>query len=425
MLAWRKGFYGNMIAATAFVVFVLVGGSYYALSVLTPVMAGELGWSATQFGAAFSILVLLMGIVSPFGGAFVARFGPRLAMLIGTTLVAMSLGLFSVLTQLWQFYLFVVVMALGFGIGIMLPIQQLIGNWFNVRRSLFLGLVMAGAGLGGLLMSTLASHLLSTLGTWRSTWLILCGLVSLMIPTVFLFLRDKPEDLGQKPDGVKQDAYPPADALLPQKASRVYKTEVFWEAKAALRSPAFWQIALGFGFMQFLLQAVMAHQVAYLSGEVGLSLSVAASAVGLITTSSIVGRLVSGWLGDRIEPRIVFAGLLLMQGLGLAILLTGRGLASLYPYVVFFGIGYGGVVTLAPALFLNYFGNKHFAVIMGISTPIGSVLGTVGPLLVGSIKDTGGSYAPAFVGMAILAAVGAVTVLLALPPTAKAVATEP
>lgn len=419
MLAWRKGFYGYPIAAIAFVTYLLAGGSYYSLSVLTPVMAEELGWSATQFGAAFSIFILLMGVASPLGGAVVARFGPRLAILIGATMVAVSLGFLSAVTQLWQFYLIMVVIGLGFAIGIMLPIQQLIGNWFNLRRSLFLGLVMAGAGLGGLMMSTLASSIFAALGTWRSTWLVISGLVASIIPLILLFLRDKPEDLRQKPDGVSQEGTPMVNVPGNQRPTRVYRTADHWAVRPAVKTLAFWQIALGLGFMQILLQAVVAHQVAFLSGEVGLSLSVAASAVGLVTTCSIVGRLVSGWLADRLEPRIIFAGLLLMQGLGLAILLTGQGLASLYPYVILFGIGYGGVVVLTPAMLLNYFGNKHFAVLMGIATPIGSVLGTLSPLLVGSTKDSGGSYVPAFIGMAILAVIGAATVFLALPPTAK------
>jgi cyanate permease len=83
------------------------------------------------------------------------------------------------------------------------------------------------------------------------------------------------------------------------------------------------------------------------------------------------------------------------------------------------GGSYYSLSVLTPAMLLNYFGNRHFAVLMGIATPIGSVLGTISPLLVGSIKDSSGSYVPAFVGMAILTVIGAATVFLALPPTAR------
>jgi len=424
MLAWRKGFYGYMIAATAFVAFVLVGGSYYSLPVLTPVMAEDLGWSATQFGAVFSIFALLTGIASPFVGAFVARFGPRLAILIGAALAAAGLGLFSVITGIGRFYLFAVVYALGFALGAVLPLQQLIGNWFIVRRSLFLGLMMTGAGVGGLLISTLSSRLMIAFGSWRSTWLVLGGMVACVTPLALLFIRNRPEELGQKPDGATQAVDCGACAAPSPQTSRVYKTQLHWEVTAALKTAAFWQIALALGVMMFLLQAVMAHQVAYLSDEAGLTLSVAASTIGLITTASILGRLAAGWLGDRIEPRIVVAGLLLMQGLSLAILLMGQGLVTLYLHVVLFGIAYGGVLVLVPAISLNYFGSRNYAVIMGIATPISAILGTVSPLLVGGVKDATGSYVPAFVGMVFLALVGAVVVFLALPPAPKAVEAE-
>lgn len=407
-----------MIAATAFLAYVLIGGSYYALSVLTPVMAEDLGWSATQFGAVFSIFALLTGMASPLVGAFVARFGPRLAILSGAALAVVGIGLFSVLTQISHFYLFVAVYALGFALGAVLPLQQLVGNWFIARRSLFLGLVMTGAGVGGLLMSTLASRLVIALDSWRSTWLVLCGMIACVIPLTWLFIRNKPDELGQRPDGTAQEVSLEASEAAAQRASRVYRTQHHWEARAALKTLSFWQISLGLGVMYFLLHAVMAHQVAYLTLEAGVALSVAASAIGLITTSSIVGRLAAGWLGDHIEPRIVLAGLLLMLGLSLGLLLIGQGLITLYLYVVLFGIGYGGVIVLAPAISLNYFGSRNFAVIMGIATPIGSILGTVSPILVGAVKDTVGSYVPAFVGMAVLAVAGAVMVFPALPPKA-------
>jgi MFS family permease len=177
--------------------------------------------------------------------------------------------------------------------------------------------------------------------------------------------------------------------------------------------------------MSFLLQATSAHQVAYLTGEAGIELTVAASALGLIAGSSILGRLVTGWLGDRVEPRLVMAGLLLSMGLGLVVLLTEMGLVALYIYVVLFGIGYGGMIVLAPAMLLNYFGSKSFAAIRGISTPIGTILGALSPLLVGGIKDVSGSYLPAFVVMIGFAVAGALCAFLARPPVPKALVSLP
>ncbi len=420
MLAWRRGFYGYAIAVSAFLIFAVLGGVYYGLAVFAPVMAEDLGWSASAFGAAFSVFALVSGITAPLAGAFVVRFGPRLAILGGSVLVASSFVLLSTTTRTWQFYTFIFLLGTGVTLGARLPAQQLVGNWFVLRRSLFLGLVLSGAGLGGLVITTLAAGLVSATGSWRTSWLALALLMVLPVLLSLLLLRNGPEELGQRPDGANQEPDFKTGVAAQRPANCVYQTEGQWETGTALRTPAFWLISLAGGVMFFLLQAMTAHQVAYLAGEAGMDLAVAASALGLIAGSSVIGRLAAGWLGDRVEPRYVMAGLLLTMGLSLLILMAGQGLVALYIYVVLFGIGYGGMVVLPAAIFLNYFGSKRYAAIMGISMPAGNVLAVLSPVLVGGIKDASGSYLPAFVLMVGIAVAGSLCALLAKPPVSHA-----
>jgi len=419
----RKGFYGYVIATSAFVAYLLLGGTYYALSVLAPVMAADLGWSATEFGAAFSIFAVLLGLSGPPVGAFVVRFGSRLSILIGSLLGAGALALLSITSTIWQFYAFTTMLGFGFGLGSILPMQQLIGNWFVSRRSLFLGLVMTGAGLGGLILAPLTGSLIDILGSWRPVWLILAALLLLPALLALLLIRDKPEDVGQEADGGGQGAGLAASAAGLDKTNRVYRSTESWETSAAIRTAAFWLMTLACGIMGFLLQAVTAHQVAYLADEAQVDLTVAASALGLIAGSSIVGRLLSGWLGDREEPRFVTAGLLLLMSLSLLILVTGTGLLSVYLYVVLFGIGYGGIIVLIPGIVLNYYGSRNSASIMGIAMLLQTLLGAVGAVLVGGIRDASGSYVPAFGLMIGLGAVGALCAYSAKPPVPKTVDT--
>ncbi len=420
MFAWRKGFYGYAIVVSAFLVYFILGGAYYSLSVLAPVMAADLGWSAAAFGAAFSVFALTTGIGAPLVGAFVVRFGPRLAILGGSVLVAAGLVLLSSTTTAWQLYGFIVVLGAGISLGGSLPVQQIVGNWFVRRRSSFLGLVLSGAGVGGLAITTLAARVATTSGSWCSAWLALAALMVLPVLVAVLFLRNRPEELGQKADGVSQEPDPEAAIAAAQPASRVYRTKLQWETRNAIKTRSFWLISLATGIMFFLLQAITAHQVAYLAGEAGLDLAIAASALGLVAGSSVIGRLVAGWLGDRVEPRHVIAGLLLAMGVSLLILMVGRGLVALYVYVLLFGIGYGGIIVVTSAAFLNYFGTRSYASIMGISMPVGTVLGILSPLLVGGIKDASGSYVPAFVLMVGVAVTGALCAFLARPPVPEA-----
>lgn len=413
MPARRKAFYAYVIAASAFVSYLLMGGTYYSLSVLAPIMAADLGWSAAAFGAAFSIFVVLLGLSGPPVGAFVGRFGPRLAILISSLLATLALALFSTTTTLWQFYAFTTILGLGFGLGTMLPMQQLIGNWFFERRSLFLGFVITGAGLGGLVLAPLTGALANAFGSWRPVWLILAALLLLPGLLALFVIRDKPE---QTAEGVTPEPGLHVDGAHHEYNGRVYRSIKPWATKAAVRTRAFWLLTLSWGIMGFLLQAVTAHQVAYLADEVQVDLTVAASALGLIAGSSIFGRLASGWLGDRTEPRWITGALLLLMSLGLGLLVGGTGLLSVYAYVVLFGIGYGGIIVLLPAIVQNYYGARHSASIIGVSMLLHTVLSAVGAPLVGRVKDAGGSYAPAFGLMIILGIVGALCAFLATPP---------
>ncbi len=411
-----EGFHRYAIAASAFVSYLLLGGAYYSLSVLAPVMAADLGWSAGAFGAAFSIFVLLLGLSGPPVGAFVNRFGPRRAILTASLLVALALALFSTTAALWQFYAFTTLLGFGFGLGSLLPMQQLIGNWFFERRSLFLGLVITGAGVGGLVLAPVTGGLAGILGSWRPVWLILAALLLVPALLALFVIRDEPDEPVPAAEGVDPEPGLAVASASHAHSSRVHRSIRPWETKAAIRTWAFWLLALSWGVMGFLLQAVTAHQVAYLADETRVDLTVAASALGLIAGSSIIGRLVSGWLGDRIEPRLVTAGLLLLMSLGLAVLVTGGGLVSVYVYVVLFGIGYGGVLVLMPAIVLNYYGAESSASITGLSMLLHTLLSAVGAPLIGGMKDVSGSYVPAFGLMISIGVAGALSAFLARPP---------
>ena len=416
MLAWRRGFYGYVIVVAAFFVYMFLAGSYYSLSVLVPVMAKELGWSATAFGAAFSVLAVVMGLSAPINGAIVVRFGPRLSMLIASLLAALAFASLSLTASLWQLYVSTVALAWAVGLGGLLAVQQIVGNWFVRRRALFLGLVLTGAGLGGLLIASLTSSLMATFGSWQAAWIGIAALMSVPGVVALLFIKDKPEQMGQQVDGASDEPALEGQETTGGQSDRVYKSTHQWQTRAALGTRAFWLVALAGGTGYFLFQAVTAHQVAYLSGEGGLTLAVAASTLGLAAGLSIAGRLLAGTLADRIEPRFLMAAFLLLQGLGLLLLITGQSLAAIYGYVFLYGVAYGGLIVLSPVTNLNYFGTENFAAIQGFSMPVGTLLAAVSPLIVGGIKDIGGSYVPAF-GLAVgVALAGAFCALLARPP---------
>jgi MFS family permease len=416
MLASQRGFYGYVIALVAFVIFFLLAGSFYALSVLVPYMAAEMDWSATEFGIAFSIIFLVAGFSSPLVGIIIGRFGPRFSMVVGSFMVSASLFLLSTTTNLWQLYAFSILLGAGVTAGAILPVIQIVGDWFHNRRSSIMGLVAAGGGMGGLLFAPLASSLTLMFETWRTTWLIL-GTITL-IPAILtvLFVRSKPADLGQEPDGVTPSLTKDQQPTPAQHVQRVYKSNTDWNASAATRTRAFWLITLAITASIWAMQAVVAHQVVFLSEERSVDLELAASALGFMAGFSIIGRILGGWLGDRVEPRLVIAGLLSLQAGSLLVLTILPGKVPIYFYVVTFGIGYGGMAVLPAAIMFNYFGSKNYAAIMGVALPVATFLGAISPVVAGLFKDLSGTYLPAFGIMVGVCVFGVICALFARPP---------
>jgi MFS transporter, OFA family, oxalate/formate antiporter len=416
MLASRRGFYGYVIALVAFVIFFLLAGSFYGLSVLVPYMAAEMGWSATEFGIAFSIIFLTVGLSSPLVGVIIGRFGPRFSMVLGSLMVAISLSLMSTTSNLWQLYVFCIILGSGVTAGAILPVIQIVGEWFNIRRSSIMGLVAAGGGMGGLLFAPLTSSVTVMVDSWRITWLILGGITLIPAVLTVLFVRSKPADLGQEPDGILPTIHNGSQANPNQQVSRVYKSTVNWKSSQATRTRAFWLATLAKTASIWAMQSVVAHQVVFLHEERHLDIELAASALGFMAGFSILGRVFGGWLGDRVEPRMVIAGLLLLQASALLVLTTLPGQLAIYFYVVSFGIGYGGMAILPAALIFNYFGARHYAAIMGVALPVGTFLGAFSPMVAGLIKDLSGTYLPAFGIMTGVVFVGVICALLAKPP---------
>jgi MFS transporter, OFA family, oxalate/formate antiporter len=416
MLASTRRFYGYVIALVAFVIFFLLAGSFYGLSVLIPYMAAEMDWSATEFGIAFSIIFLTVGLSSPLVGIIISRFGPRFSMILGSFMVATSLSLMSTTTSLWQLYLFAIILGSGVTAGAILPVIQIIGDWFNIRRSSVMGLVAAGGGMGGLLFAPLASNVTILVDSWRITWLILGGITLIPAVLTVLFVCSKPADLGQQPDGILLTKHGGETTNPDQPVQRVYKSSVDWKVREVTRTKAFWLITLAKTASIWAMQAVVAHQVVYLNEERHLDIELAASALGFMAGFSILGRIFGGWLGDRVEPRLVIAGLLTLQASALLVLTTIAGQLAIFFYVVSFGVGYGGMAILPAALMFNYFGSRNYSAIMGVALPVGTFLGAFSPMFAGLIKDISGTYLPAFGIMTVVVSVGVICALLAKPP---------
>jgi MFS transporter, OFA family, oxalate/formate antiporter len=204
----------------------------------------------------------------------------------------------------------------------------------------------------------------------------------------------------------------------------VHKSERDWELGAAMKTPALWSLIVVVSGFMFGLTTVSAIQVAYLSGEVGMDVRVAATALGFMVGVSIVGRLIGGSLGERVEPRLVMGSFLLLQALSVVILLSVHTEAAVFAYVIIFGASYAANIALLSVVIANYFGVKNFASIQGMVAMAGNLVAATGPVIAGIIKDTTGTFTSAFYLVAAIAVVGALCAFLARPPLSESTGTE-
>ncbi len=412
----QKRFYGWTTLIGAMAAYAgLCGDITYAYGVFLPAMSQTFHWSRSVLSGPYVLFSIIAGLLGPVAGVAVARFGPR-KNLIGFNIIA-ALGLLglSQVKAIWQVYLFFGLMAgLGLAFGEFIPITTLINNWFIRRRSMAMGFFMASGGIAGFVFPPVISKLISGFG-WRWAWFYLAGQHLLL--TVILggiLIRNRPEDMGQHPDGISESPETPLIEGLVHRPL-VYQTTSDWTVGEALRTPALWIIIAIFSIILFGTNMLTTHQVAYLQ-DLNFSPLLSATALGLMLGMSVIGRLASGFLGMKFEGRHLAVYFLSSMGLGIVALMLARGIFYIYLYSIFTGIGFGGMVVLMPNLFGSYFGRSHYSRIVGWTAPLVTLFSAGSPTLAGLLYDATGSYSWPFSIAAGLVLFSIVLALLLRPP---------
>jgi MFS family permease len=292
-----------------------------------------------------------------------------------------------------------------------IPVMTLANNWFIKRRTLAIGICLAGVGVGTLVLAPV-NRLLIDLLSWRQAWLAIAALDFAigLLPAIFI-TRARPEDIGQLPDGEELTEEELEEVL----ESTDYKVPYDWKTREALKTPIVWLVAGMMATNLFAGSLLTTHQVAYLQ-DMGISPLAAASAIGLMIGISTLGRLAGGALGDRFQPRYLAAIGCAIQAAALIILINAKNLGLVYLYVIIFGIPYGMIIVLFPAMIGAYFGRKNYSTIFGFSNTMVQLIGATGPALAGFIFDATGSYFIPLTIATVFCLVGGSCAILAQPP---------
>ncbi|MBI2159630.1 MAG: MFS transporter [Candidatus Rokubacteria bacterium] len=367
-----------------------------------------------MLSAAFSMARAESGFLGPLQGWVTDRFGPRVLIRVGMVVFGLGFILFSQINSPLAFFLTYFLIALGSSLGGYLPIGVAVVAWFRRRRALALSLSATGMAVGGLL-TPLVVLALTRLG-WRWT-AFLSGVVILLVGVPLAQLvRHRPEPYGYRPDGDSEAPSPGGAPGRPAGARLARAAEADFTAREAMRTPAFWYIALGHGAALLVVSAVLVHMVVHVTERLGYSLGQAATVIAFMTVMQVIGQVGGGWAGDRFNQRAIASGCMVAHAVALLLLAWAAAFWMVVAFAVLHGLAWGIRGPLMSAIRADYFGSTAFGTITGTSSMI-VMLGMMGgPLIAGILADRTGSYEPGFTILAALAGLGSLFFVLARRP---------
>lgn len=388
-----------IVAAGGLLGCVAIGGMF-SLPVLLQPIARDTGWSVTGVSSAMTIGFLAMALTSMIWGTLSDRFGPLPVVLTGSTVIAASLALASQATSLLAFQFIFGVMVGGATAAIFAPMMATVTGWFDTHRSLAVSLVSAGMGMAPMTMSPLVAWLVSH-HDWRTTMLIVSGVVAAIMIPVSLLVR-RPPALNAAPSAPAAGVATPAEMSIGE----------------ALRSPQFIILIATNFFCCATHSGPIIHTVSY-AVSCGIPMIAAVTIYSVEGFSGMFGRIVFGVLGDRLGAKRVLVAGLLIQAFGALGYAFVRELSGFYAVAALFGFVYAGTMPLYSVLIRENFPLKILGTVIGGTAMAGSLGMATGPVAGGLIYDTFASYAWLYIGSWAFG-LGAFAIALTFRPFPKA-----
>ena len=394
--------YGYIVVVAAFFIMVVMWGTYFAFGIFFKPVLSEFGWTRAMTSGAFSLSMVLHGLLGIVTGGLTDRFGPRMVMTLCGFLLGLGYLLMSQTSAIWQLYLFYgVIVGTGMG-GAFVPLTSTVARWFVKRRSMMTGVVLTGIGIGSLVAPPVANWLVS-IYDWRLSYVILGSMVFLIVVLSAQFLRRDLTQVGQLPYGEHEGEEQGVN--LGSKAfslNEAVTTRQFWLVSGML---------FCFGFCMF---TVTVHIVPHIT-ELGISAASAASVLATAGGMSIIGNFVLGSAADRIGNRQVFTIGFILMATALFGLVPAAEVWMLYLFAVVFGFAHGGMGASESPLVAGLFGLSSHGLIFGV-VGLGFTIGAaIGPFLAGHFFDVTGSYQVAFLVCAAMGVIGLILTAFLTP----------
>jgi MFS family permease len=394
-------FYGWVIVVACFATTFTLGEAFWTFGVFFKPLQHTFSWTRAAVSSAYTAFLIAHSISTIVTGRLADTYSPRPILLSSALLVGVGVFLCSRVHTVIQLQFFLFLAGLGAGATWSIP-MSIVQRWFYQRpkAGLALGIVAAGIGVGGLTFVPVINYVILTHG-WRTAYMAIGISFFLTIAVSSLFIKPAPSCENQgKPPKSGSPGHPPVTV---------------WTAHKAMATMPFITITILNCIVILTFQAVSVHLIPHAT-DLGISPAASAAALGLIGGFSVPGRILSGYISDRISWKKLLSFSLFGMALSLLWLLFVTKPWMLYVFVLFFGFSQGSRISAHLGILGEFFGMHSLGQLVAVPTAVGMFIGAFSPYITGFLFDTTGSYFSAFMTMiVILTAAGAVAALMQEP----------
>jgi len=380
--------YAWVVLGATTLVLLTSGGVRAAIGVFVKPLEAEFGWSRTELSAAVAVSIALYGLTGPVVGRLADRWGPRWVLTAGVALVGIGTMLGAAVTHFWQFFVAVGLIAAIGASATAAPVAATVATrWFDRHRGLVLGINGAGMAAGQLVMLPLAMGLVAIVG-WRGAFLALgAGLVAIVVPLPAALVRNDPGERGLLAYGATEP--PRAMTAAQEAAERTPVSEAVRTWPFLLLCGSFWVC----GYTTF--GVILAHFIPHATDH-GFRPQHAAEALGIMGAMNIVGTIASGWLCDRLGPKVPLALYYLFRGVSLFFLPFVTTVPGLFAFAALFGLNFISTVPATTTLTARIYGRYSVGELSGWIFASHQLGGAIGSIASGWLFDKSGDYTLAF-----------------------------
>ena len=392
---WQMVYTGMMME------FSVVGFVFYCFPLMFSELERDLGASQTQLSSALSLFFIFSTIASIFLGRILDKYSIKGIMTLGG--IIFSLGLFCIAmveNTISLLLIYATLIAVGGPALGNLSITKLVANWFDSKAGMALGIAAIGISFSGVVLPILVDPLIDSIG-WRNVYLVFsAAVIFILLPAVRILVINTPEEIGQKKDNLESQ-------LTVNTNQKLLNISDFFKSKI------FWIISLTFAFQFFAMGGVLLHLPLHSErigfsetfSLVGFPIKQYVFAYSLAAFGGVVGKILFGYLVDKLNPNRPVMIMMLMQSLGIFGLTFSGNFLFFSLFCFTFGLGFGGAMVLMSACFLKAFGSVNLGSVRGFSGMIVVPLQPVGIFFVGRAFDLN-FYLEAFQIMGVVTLLG-------------------